>query len=308
LSPQATVQVAYVGQHGDHLAVPMPYAQLRLNPDGSVSPSPYLAGNPALANIAQISGTEANGSQKYNALQVTVLKRYSDGLQFQGAYTYSKCMTNSIGYYGASGQAKPTSPYFQNLYDKRAEWGPCFFDLTHLLSTYAIYDLPFGRSRKYGKDMNKALNAVAGDWSISGIYILHGGFPLTISAGDASGTKSRGPRANCIAPGNQFGTQNSPAGGYQWFDPKSYAAPSPHTFGTCGVGTIRGPGLSTLDLSFLKNFSFTERIRLEFRSEFINLTNTPILNSPSGALGADLGRVTSSQGPRNVQFALKLYF
>ena len=83
---------------------------------------------------------------------------------------------------------------------------------------------------------------MVGDWSVSGIYSLHGGFPLTISAGDASGTKSRGARANCIAPANVFGTQNSPSGGYQWFDPNSYSDPSPHTFGTCGVGTVRGPG------------------------------------------------------------------
>jgi len=152
------------------------------------------------------------------------------------------------------------------------------------------------------------VNAVIGDWSISGIYSLHGGFPLTISAGDASGTKSRGARANCVAPANVFGTQNSPSGGYQWFDPGSYSAPNPHTFGTCGVGTVRGPWLSSLDLSFLKQFVITERTRLEFRSEFINLTNTPILNSPSTGLGSSLGLLQSSQGPRNIQFGLKLYY
>jgi len=229
----------------------MPYAQLRLNADGSVSPSPYLAGNPALQSISQISGTEANGNQSYNALQATVLKRYSSGLQYQVAYTYSKCLTDSSGYYGSwGGQTTPTSPYWQNLYDKKAEWGPCYYDVKHVLSTYAIYDLPFGKGRRYGNDMNKAMNAVAGDWSLSGIYSLHGGFPLTVSAGDASGTNSRGARANCNAPANVFGTQNSAAGGYQWVDPNVYGAPNPHTFGTCGVGTVRGPGLSSVDLTF----------------------------------------------------------
>ncbi len=304
-----TLQVGYVGQKGTHLAVPMPYAQLRLNSDGSVSPSPYLSGNPALASIAQISGTEANGNQRYDALQATLQKRYSNGLQYQVAYTYSKCMTDSSGYYGSwGGQTTPTSPYWQNLYDKKAEWGPCYYDVTHLLTTYAVYDLPFGRGRKYGSDMNKVVDAVVGNWSMSGIYSLHGGFPLTISAGDASGTNSRGARANCVAPANVFGTQNSPSGGYQWFDPKSYADPSPHTFGSCGVGTVRGPGLSSLDLSFLKQFTITERTRLEFRGEFLNLTNTPILNSPGTGLGTGLGLLQSSQGPRNIQFGLKLYY
>lgn len=309
LGKQATVQVGYVGQRGTHLAVPMPYAQLRLNSDGSVSPSPYLSGNPALSSIAQISGTESNGNQSYNALQATLQKRYSDGLQFQVAYTYSKCMTDSSGYYGSwGGQTTPTSPYWQNLYDKKAEWGPCYYDVTHVLTSYAIYDLPLGRNRRFGKDMNKVVNAVVGDWSLSGIYSLHGGFPLTISAGDASGTSSRGARANCLAAPDVFGTRNSAAGGYQWFNPNSYGPPNPHTFGTCGVGTVRGPGLSSLDLSLLKNFLITERSRVEFRGEFLNITNTPILNSPSTGLGADLGRITSSQGPRNIQFALKVYF
>ena len=110
-------------------------------------------------------------------------------------------MTDSIGYYGAGGQAAPTSAYWQNVYDRKAEWGPCFFDVAHVLTTYAVYDLPFGRGRLHGADMNKALNAVVGDWTVSGIYSLHGGFPLTISAGDASGTKSRGSRRELRRPG-----------------------------------------------------------------------------------------------------------
>ena len=66
-------------------------------------------------------------------------------------------MTDSSGYYGSwGGQTTPTSPYWQNLYDKKAEWGPCYYDVTHVLSTYAVYDIPFGRGRKYGTDINKA--------------------------------------------------------------------------------------------------------------------------------------------------------
>jgi hypothetical protein len=97
-------------------------------------------------------------------------------------------------------------------------------------------------------------------------------------------------------------------GGFQWFDPNSYAAPAPGTFGSCGVGTVRGPGLASFDLSLQKQFAFTEAKRLEFRTEFVNLTNTPILNSPSTGLGGGLGQITSSQGERNIQFALKFYF
>jgi hypothetical protein len=149
---------------------------------------------------------------------------------------------------------------------------------------------------------------VVGDWQINGILSLHTGFPLTVSGSDASGTNSRGARANCIAPANEFGRQNSPEGGYQWFDPNSYAPAITGTFGSCGVGTVRGPGLHNLDLSLAKFFNITERQKIEFRAESINFTNTPILNSPNAGLGSTLGLLNSSQGARNVQFGLKYLF
>ncbi len=310
LNSSTTLQVGYVGQRTTHLAVPMPYLQKQLLPDGTVANSPYLSGNPTLqGEIGQISGTATNGNQSYNALQAVLQKRLASGLEYSVAYTYSKCMTDSSGYYGSwGGQTTPTSPYWQNLYDKKAEWGPCYYDATHVLTSYATYDLPLGRDRAFGKDMNKVVNAVIGDWQINGIFSLHGGFPLTISAGDASGTNSRGSRANCVAPATVFGEQNSPSGGYQWFDPNAYGPAVPGTFGTCGVGTVRGPGLHTLDLSLSKFFTVTERQKLEFRAESINLTNTPILNSPNVGLGSNLGLLQSAQGARNIQFALKYLF
>jgi hypothetical protein len=305
-----TLQVGYVGQRTTHLMVPMPYLQEKLLPNGTVAPSDYLAGNPALQNdIGQISGTASNGNQSYNALQAVLLKRFSNGLEYSVAYTYSKCMTDSSGYYGSwGGQATPTSPYWQNLYDKKAEWGPCYYDATHVLTSYATYDIPVGRNRAIGRDMNRALDAVVGGWQVNGILSLHTGFPLTISAGDASGTNSRGSRANCLAPPHVFGEMNSPLGGYQWFDPNSYGPAAPHTFGTCGVGTVRGPGLHTFDMSLDKFFPFTERQKMELRAEFINLTNTPILNSPNTGLGGTLGLLQSAQGARQIQFALKYLF
>src|SRR5262249_43898432 len=277
-----TVEVGYVGQHGTHLMVPMPYFQLQLlgtaaNGSPITAPSPYLSGNPALKNIGQISGTESNGNQRYDALQSTLRKRFGAGLQAQVAYTYSKAMANSSGYYGSwGGQTTPSSPYWQNLYDGKAEWGPTFFDTKHALSVYAVYELPVGRGKKFGDKLHPAANAVVGNWQISGIYQAHGGFPLTIFAtSDPSKTNSHGSRASCIGPAQVFGKQNaSGAVGYQWFDPNAYDAPAPASFGSCGVGTVRGPGLSTLDLSFQKFFPLSENKQIEFRSEFINFTNT----------------------------------
>jgi hypothetical protein len=306
-----TLQAGYVGQKVTHLMVATPYFQKQLLPNGTVVNGPYLSGNPAVYNqIGQISGTASDGNQSYNALQAVFQKRLAQGFSFQANYTYSKCLSDSIGYYGASGQSAPASAYWQNLYNKKSEWGPCFYDVEHVFSGYATYDLPFGRNRTFGKNMNRVVDAVVGGWQLNTIAEFHGGFPLTINAVDRSGTKARSARANCNSPAVVFGEQNAPAalgGGYQWFSPLPYSQPS-SGFGSCGVGTVRGPGLHTVDLSVAKRFSTFENQNLEVRGEFINFTNTPILNAPSRTLGSTLGVVTGSQGARNIQIALKYNF
>jgi hypothetical protein len=310
-----TLQVGYVGQHGTHLMVAMPYLQKKLHADGSITESPFLSGNPSLrSELSEISGTAAIGNMSYNALQATLQRRFTSGFQGQVAYTYSKCMTDSIGYFGSAGQAAPASAYWQNLYDRGAEWGPCYYDATHLLSGSAVYQFPLGHNKRWGKNLNSLVNAVIGNWQVSSIVQAHGGFPLTILSDDASGTNSRGSRANCNASPHVFGRKpafDASSGqfiGFQWFDPASYGPAQTGTFGTCGVGTVRGPGLRTTDLSVQKEFPLSESKSLEFRVEFFNLTNTPILNSPSTWLNYKLGLVESSQGERNIQFALKVSY
>jgi hypothetical protein len=197
------------------------------------------------------------------------------------------------------------------LYNKKSEWGPCFFDVTHNFSGYVTYDLPFGRNRAFGKNMNRIVDGVVGGWQVNAITSFRGGFPITINSTDQSGTKARSARANCLAGPVVFGTQNasrSLGGGYQWFSPASYGVPAAGTFGNCGVGTVRGPGLNTVDLSVSKIFGVREHQNLEVRGEFINVSNTPILNAPSRSIGSNLGVVNTSQGPRNIQLAMKYNF
>ena len=129
---------------------------------------------------------------------------------------------------------------------------------------HAVYQLPFGRNKRWGKNLNSFVNAVIGNWQVGSIVQAHGGFPLTIFSDDASGTNSRGSRANCNAPPHVFGRKpafDASSGqfiGFQWFDPASYGPAVPGTFGTCGVGTVRGPGLRTADLSVQKEFPLSE--------------------------------------------------
>jgi hypothetical protein len=280
----------------------------------------YVLGNPALqSDLSQISGTASVGSMRYDALQAVLQRRYSNGLQYQVAYTFSKCMTDNSGYYGTWGstQAAPASPYYQNLYDPHADWAPCYFDSKNVVSAYTVYDIPVGRSRRFGKEMPRVLDAVAGGWSIDPIISLHGGFPLALYdfGDDPTGTGSRGLRPNCNGKSHVFGRKgafDSKTGaftGYQWFDASAYSAPGVGQFGNCPAqGPIRGPGYADIDLSLQKDFRVTEKMRFQFRTDFVNAFNHVNLNTPADALGTNMGLINSSQDPRNIQFALKFYF
>ena len=173
-SATTTFQIGYVGDHGTHLIVPTPYAQQTLN-NGVVGPSLYFQGNPALVkDLSTVSGTSSEGFQTYHALQAVLQKRISNGLEGQVAYTWSHCMSNNSGYYGSWGaatQATPGSPYYQNMYDPHADYASCYFDSKNILASYATYDLPIGRDKLIGKNMNSVVNAVVGGWQASTIRL-----------------------------------------------------------------------------------------------------------------------------------------
>jgi Carboxypeptidase regulatory-like domain len=324
---ETTLQVAYVGQRGTHLMVPFSYGQLVTEPNSAcakppcTAPSVYFAANEALGTLIgdnHVSGTQSNGTMTYNALQAVLQKNMSHGLQYQVSYTYGKCMSDNTGYYGTWSTAKQSttaSPYWQNIYDRKAEWSPCYYDAANTLSAYAIYELPFGKGRKFGADMNKAADAIVGGWTVSPILSLHSGFPLALytNASDPTNTGSRGLRPNCNGTNTVWGRRNATAGqggGYVWFDPSNYTDPTT-TFGTCApqLGGLRGPGLYNWDISLQKDFQLTERFKLQFRSDFLNTFNTVNLASPNTTVNiSNTGVIHASQPARNIQFALKLYY
>lgn len=307
LPHDSVASVGYVGQKGHHLIVPMPYFQRRLLPNGQTAPSPYLSGNPLLANISQISGTESNGNMQYHGLQAQYRKRMSAGLTLQASYTFSKTMTDSIGFYGDVGQIATQSAYWQYLYNRKAEWGPAFFDATHNFTSGWVYELPFGKQRAYGQNWNGFVNAVLGNWQLGSLLYLRSGFAMTVQANDQSGTNSRGARADRIGDGTNGPGTVGP--GSKWLDTTAYRNPLPGTLGSAGVGTFRGPHLHNLDLSVQKAFPIAERYNLEFRGEMFNVTNTPAFQDVNrNASSVNFGEVTGAQDGRRVQFGLKFRF
>ena len=308
LPSQNVLTVGYVGQHGDHLMVAMPYLQ-NIVTNGVVTQGPYLSGNPVLrSEISQISGTASIGRQGYQSLQTTLRKRFAAGLEYQVAFTYSHGMSDSIGYYGQGGQAGSQSAYWQYLYCQACEMGPTYFDAKFMFVPSFTYQLPFGRSRHFGSNWSKPVDSLIGGWQLGGVYTAHTGFPLTIKYNrDTSGTGQRSYRVNVIGTPNDP-HQVGPNG--EWLDISAYAAPPNGTYGNIGVGTARGPGMSRLDFSLSKQFHISEAKFFELRGEAFNLFNTPIFLSPSSQTitSTTFGQIRGAEGQRQMQIVGKFYF
>jgi len=183
-------------------------------------------------------------------------------------------------------------------------------------TAYAVYDLPFGRGRQFGNDMNKVADAVVGGWTVSPILSWHTGFPLALynNTGDPTGTFSGGIRPNCNGTNTVFGRRDYTAagggGGFLWFDPSNYTN-NTSGFGNCApqLSHLRGPGYYNWDIGLQKNFQLTERFRLQFRTDFLNAFNTVNLAVPNTTVAqSTTGVINASQPARNIQFALKLYY
>ncbi len=318
-SRSVIVQLGYVGQSTTHLTNAELLTQLLWDAPGVVSPSPFFADNrPVINQVAYIFGTFAEAHQNYNALQTQVQGRLNHGLSYLLSYSWSRCMTNSQGFWGEGGQSQAPSSWWQNTYNPSAEYGACYYNVKGDFTGYVIYDLPFGRGKQFGTNMNRAADAVVGGWKLNVMPTFRGGFPLTLSSNDDhSGTNSFQNRPNCIAPPHVLHKQPIGNGfyGYRWFDPKSYQEPSAGYFGNCSVSSVYGPGEQNIDASLAKTFSITDRQNVEFRAEFINALNHPILDAPnnggidvSNPDGGTIGQVNKSEGARNIQFALKYNF
>jgi hypothetical protein len=327
-SNSTTLEIGYVGQANQHLSNIIMLQQKQLNPDGTVSPSPFL--NPTLLGlVGQARFTLSNGISNYHALQATLQERFTNGLQAQVNYTWSKCLSDTPGFFGQFGDNVNTQAqtiagwaFPQNPYDQRGDYGRCPQDVASLFNGYVVYNLPFGHGQHFGNDVPKAVDAIAGGWRISSDFAFHTGFAQTIFASqDLSGTGGFSTRANCV-PGVSrripFALDPaSVAAGTPRFDflnPASVTQPGPGTFGNCPVGAFRGPGYKSIDLGLAKMFSITEKQNVEFRIEAVNVFNMPIFNfgdefggqHTQGAV--NFGQISNSQGARNMQLGLKYRF
>lgn len=276
---------------------------------------PIFSASPQLRNpgFGPMILAVTDGDAEYNALLLEVNKRFSGGLQFQAAYTFSKMIDDassvrsSIG--GNVGGGNATSYDFPE-YDR----GLSDFDMRHNFVANFNAELPFGANRRF--PLSGVADTVLGGWQVSSIITLTSGRPETISMGTTvlTGRLASGRRPDLIPGGNDNPVLGGPD---QYFDPTQFV-PAPATrFGTVGRNTLIGPGLATVDLSVIKNFplrAVSDDFRISFRADVFNLLNRANFSQPStnvfdgqGRLNNAVGRITSTSTPaRQGQLSLRV--
>jgi hypothetical protein len=297
LTPTMLLDINYVGNHGSHLPLLTVQNQRQPGPGATTTDKPYPAFN-------GISLAEPVGDSNYNGLQVKLEKRYSSGVQFISAYTYSKCISN--GDATGTGEGGPGSPTIQDPYDLAANRGPCAQDARQRYSLSAIYALPFGKGRAFLSRASRAEDALFGGWQINGILTLRTGQPLTVIMSSDIANDGGTTWANVVGNPNAGGARTI----YQWFNTAAFVSPAHYTYGDEGRNMVIGPPVNNLDLSLFKVVKVTERESFQFRAEFFNALNHAQFAAPAVTLGLPtFGEISSSLHPaRQVQLALKFLF
>jgi len=322
-----SLSIGYVGHRATHLIAPTDWNQplrgvgpaYQTNPDGTITilwpdaqtRRPLYS---ALPLVTFTSGTDSWSRSDYHSLQASMRRRFSKGLDFLASYTFGKVLTDNRGFYGSGTFAGDQGAYASNAYNRRADYGPAFFDVKHNFVLSGTYELPFGKGRTWGDNWHPAIDAILGGWKMSNIISFRTGFPITVYDSRIAASSLQSPRAGAFPRPNCVGTgQLSDQTLDRWFDTStsSFASPLPGEFGNCGVGILRGPNWKNWDLTIGKKFNVSESNYIDFRAEFFNFTNTPNFTLPGRNMGdpANFGKITNTLNEsRRVEFALKYYF
>ena len=249
-------------------------------------------------SIAQPLGSFSH----YNALEMSFTHRWSSGLNLLASYTYSRFIDNTAYTTSWLGQ----SPVRDN-YNLAAEKSVDASDTPNSLVLTYIYELPIGKGKKAGTNLNPVANAIVGGWQISGVTTFKSGFPIAITTGD-NNTNSFGGNQRPNLVGNPTLSNKSIS---EWFNTAAFAQPAPFTFGNAPryMSNLRAPGVENFDIGIQKWFKFTETLKLQFRGEMFNAFNRANFYAPDGNLtDSTFGVISASLPPRDIQMGLKLYW
>lgn len=329
------IDAAYSANMGSHLAasgydfnqLDPQYNSLGLSLQDQVS-NPYAGRVPGALGGATISRSQSlrpfpyyttvnvraprTGMSNYHALLVSVERRLSSGFAILGSYTFAKLISDSAivpSNFGAV-EVGSDNGYQNGKYDRRAERSIDPTDVANRLVISGIYELPFGRGRKFANS-NAVADKIIGGWQLNAITTLQGGLPLVIRGANnflANRPNSTGVSAKLDNPTPE-----------RWFNTDAFINPANFTFGNVGrtLPDVRGPGVVNFDISAIKDTQILERLRLQFRAEMFNIFNHTNYGNPGQSFSAGpdgrnqsatFGVITSARDPRIIQFGARLIF
>jgi len=332
LARNTTIEANYVGNKGTHLLNRINIGQ-GLPPANPAACDPSVGGDPTkgdcpaaarrpFSNITSSNGfldSQWNGYSNYNAGNIK-LERRSSSVALVAVYTWSKSTDDKSAAAGVGG----TNAFAGHMdeHNPRLDHGLSDFDVNQRFVTSFVYQLPVGRGKKFGGNMNRAADLAVGGWQVTGITTFQKGFPFSVLANDQFGLLTSFTQRANLAPGcNPSGHKSIT----QWFNTSCFTQPLAGQFGTSGRNIIRGPGINNWDLGVGKDFKFTERVGFQFRVEGFNVFNhaqygydpftattigAPVGNNPNNGLppNGNYGQVIAARPGRILQFGGKVTF
>lgn len=237
------------------------------------------------------------GNSSYNALVWKVEKRFSKGLSFLSAFTWSHTIDDVLETNNNTTGDGAVVPW--NIELNR---GNSYNDIRRQWAFSAAYELPFGKGKAW-LNRGGVVHALTGGWQLASLVTIRSGIPFTVVTSGGITNAGGADRPNRTADGNLPSGQRTID---HWFNTAAFVIQPQYTYGNAGRNILFGPGLRNLDLSLSKSFAITESKRLQFRAESFNFTNTPAFGQPGATLnGLGVGQITSAGDPRRIQFGLK---
>ncbi len=322
LTHDTFLELAYNGNHSLRLPILGDYNQANPNVFSASCNGTVISGclgvqaRRPIQTFGAITWLDPAGDNDYNGFSARLEHRFGGGLYFLNSFTWSKALGDSeqaLEYFPGYYEANP-----QNIHNLAAERGPSSFDVEFINVTSVVYQLPYGRGRKFGGNANLFVDALLGGWELNTINTANTGLPIDVSYSPSSVNDVTGLtndyRGEAILRPNVAGQAatgltkgqmvNSYFAGYTFMTPPAYAP-----FGNEGRNSFRAPGLEQWDLAADKSFRITERANLQFRSEFFNVLNHTNFGLPTAiSTSSAFGTIRTTYPARQIQFALKLMF
>jgi hypothetical protein len=247
------------------------------------------------------------GHSTYHSLQSRLERRFSNGLSFTAAYTFSKLIDDAGAVFDAAILTGPAASFqAADSYNRSLEKDDSTGSIPHVFSGSFVWQIPAGPGRLF--NLNGWQNSLLGGWQLAGIVRLQSGSPLAVTqatnlnAFAGFGIQRPNRIADTALPSGERSTS-------RWFNTAAFTQAPQFTIGNSSRNPVVGPDYRTLDVMLGKTFSIDERFRAEFRAEAFNVTNTPPLAAPNTSFGTGaFGTITRALDPRVFELVLKLHF